>query len=193
MVRTWTRSRRRSGHASSRGASVDASLVRRPIRISESSLPTSKKSPRRVAAAFEGARRSPALRRVRPRARHETQIRAGATRSRATVPDSRRTDVRRRSGRKSGRPPRCDDARIEGVGAGRTSATRAGDADRRSRSGGSHGVGHDSRHVLSVRASVVLASSRWRRKRRRQQTCQSENGLEPLNHQARRRERREQI
>lgn len=126
---------------------------------------------------------------------HDTIRRFGRARRgrarRCPIPVGR--TVRRRSGRKSGRPPRCDDARIEGVGAGRTSATRAGDADRRSRSGGSHGVGHDSRHVLSVRASVVLTSSRWRRKRRRQQTCQSENGLEPLNHQARRRERRGQI
>ena len=84
--------------------------------------------------------------------------------------------VRRRSGRKSGRPPRCDDVRIEGVGAGRTSATRAGDADRRHRSDGSQGVGHDSRHVLSVRASVVFAGADGASRRRRL-TCQSENGV----------------
>lgn len=72
-----------------------------------------------------------------------------------------RTDGKKTIGEKSGRPPQSDKPPIEGVGVVRTSATRAGDANRRHRSGGGHGVGHDSRHVSSVRARVVHVTLTW--------------------------------
>ena len=78
------------------------------------------------------------------RARYETQNRAGATQAarRCAVLDGREEDDRL-----SGRPPQRQTA--DRGRAVRTSATRAGDANRRHRSGGGHGVGHDSRHVSS--------------------------------------------
>ena len=100
------------------------------------------------------------------RARYETQNRAGATQARATVRGCR-TDAKKTIGEKSrATAPKATNRRSRAwawyAPARRAPATRV----RRDRSGGGHGVGHDSRHVSSVRARVVHVTLTWIRLRK---------------------------